>query len=242
MDFSDVRYRYKGEDDDALRGFSLSAGRGRVMALVGPNGSGKSTALGVASGWLKPTGGRFARDGQAAFLPQSERLAFAFSALEYVTFGRAPHLPYLAVPSGRDEALALAALASVGMERSASRRVNALSGGELQLVRIARAMVQEADYVILDEPTDMLDPAHASALCSIVRGMAESGKGILLSTHDIAFALACADDAALIRDGRVMAVGPAPEALSCDALGGLFGLRFERRSLPVPDFMAHGRT
>lgn len=234
MEFIDVGYRYKGGSEDAVLGFSLSLRPGTITAVLGPNGSGKSTILGIGSGWLVPGSGTVRRSGQAAFLPQTERLAFAFSCLEYVSFGRAPHLSYLAVPSDRDRQAALRALDAVGMGAKASRRITTLSGGELQLVRIARALAQEASWVILDEPTDMLDPGHVAAIGSILRRIADSGVGVLLSTHDLAFALACADDAVLIRSGRMVALGPVRQLTSCDALGDLYGTPFGLASIPTP--------
>lgn len=239
MEFIDVGYRYKGGSDDAVLGFSLNLKPATVTAVLGPNGSGKSTVLGIGSGWLVPCSGTVRRSGQAAFLPQTERLAFSFSCLEYVSFGRAPHLPYLSVPSDTDRQEARRALESVGMGAMATRRITALSGGELQLVRIARALVQEASWVILDEPTDMLDPAHVAAIGSIVRRIADSGAGVLLSTHDLAFALACADDAVLMRSGRLMALGPVAQLTSCEALGDLYGTPFGLASIPTP---LHGAT
>jgi len=234
MKFDDVSYRYKGESDDALLGFSLTVRPGSAVALLGPNGSGKSTALGIGAGWLKAGTGRVLRDGLVAFLPQSERLAFSFTCLEYVSFGRAPHLPYLSVPSGADEKKALAALAEVGMEAKASRRITALSGGELQLVRIARALAQEASFVLLDEPSDMLDPAHVATIGRAIRRLAGSGAGVLFSTHDLAFALACADEAAMMRSGRLLETGATASILTETALAALYGVPFERMALPVP--------
>lgn len=234
MEFIDVGYRYKGAIDDAVLGFNLALRPGTVTAVLGPNGSGKSTVLGIGSGWLVPGSGRVKRSGQAAFLPQSERLAFSFSCLEYVSFGRAPHLPYLAVPSERDRAAALRALDAVGIGAMASRRITALSGGELQLVRIARSLAQEASWVILDEPTDMLDPGHVAAIGSILRRIADSGVGVLLSTHDLAFALACADDAVLMRSGRMLALGPVRQLATCEALSELYGTQFGLASIPTP--------
>lgn len=233
MVFTDVSYRYKGESRDALRGFSLTVEPGRATALLGPNGSGKSTALGIGSAWLRVGSGSIERHGSVAFLPQSERLAFSFSCLEYVLFGRAPHLPYLSVPAGSDEQKAIAALRLVGMEDRAERRITALSGGELQLVRIARALAQEADYVILDEPSEMLDPAHVSTIGKTVRNLVDSGVGVLFSTHELAFALAYADDVALLRSGQLIGFGPAAATLSCDALGELYGTPFTMQSLPT---------
>jgi len=234
MEFVDVSYRYKGEQEDALLGFSLKLLPGCAMALLGSNGSGKSTVLGLGAGWLHASSGKVECAGPVAFLPQTERLAFSFTCLEYVSFGRAPHLPYLAVPSSADRDKARTALVEVGMGTKSNRRITALSGGELQLVRIARALAQEAAYVLLDEPSDMLDPAHVATIGQAIRRLADSGAGVLFSTHDLAFALACADETAMMRSGRLGAVGPAAATLTCEALGELYGTPFGLRSLPVP--------
>ncbi len=236
MEYIRVSYCYKGEPKAALAEFSLTVPAGKVVALLGPNGSGKSTALGIGASWLKPTGGSFAASGGRAFLPQTERLAFSFSCLEYVVFGRAPHLPYLAVPTSRDRDIAATALQTVGMEDKANRRITTLSGGELQLVRIARALAQEAPFMILDEPTDMLDPAHVVAVGQAICAIAAAGGGVLLSTHDIAFALAVADSVALLKDGFLMATGPAATTLTSENLAALYGVPFSVKAVPTPVF------
>ncbi|MBN2874729.1 MAG: ABC transporter ATP-binding protein [Spirochaetales bacterium] len=234
MRFEDVSYRYKGESSMAVAGFSMELKQGSVVALLGPNGSGKSTVLGMGAGWLRASSGSVQQDGSVAFLPQTERLAFAFTCVEYVSFGRAPHLPYLALPSRDDEERSLGALAAVGMENRARRRITALSGGELQLVRIARALVQEASYVLLDEPSDMLDPAHVATIGTTIRRLADSGVGVLLSTHDLGFAIDTADEAVLMREGTILATGRVAEALECAALGELYGTPFRMASIPTP--------
>jgi iron complex transport system ATP-binding protein len=236
MEYTRVSYTYKGESKAALSEFSLKVPAGKVVALLGPNGSGKSTALGIGASWLKPVSGAFAASGGRAFLPQTERLAFSFSCLEYVVFGRAPHLPYLAVPTSRDHDIAAAALQTVGMADKTQRRITALSGGELQLVRIARALAQEAPFMILDEPTDMLDPAHVVAVGQAMRAIAEAGGGVLMSTHDIAFALSVADSVALLKDGHLMATGPADSTLTSENLAALYGVPFSVKAVPTPVF------
>ena len=238
--FDSVGFSYKGSRAPALDGFSLEAEPGRVMAVLGPNGCGKSTALGIAAGWLKPSSGSFRNSGKASFLPQSERLAYAFTCLEYASFGRAPHLAWLGTPGPRDRELALAALARVGMEGKAGTPITALSGGELQLVRIARALAQDSPWMILDEPTDMLDPGHAVTVGSTIVALAAAGTGILLSTHDLAFALSVVDEAALVKDGRVLATGPAAGILDPARLGGLYGVPFGMATVPAPLHAAAG--
>ncbi|MFH2114116.1 MAG: ABC transporter ATP-binding protein, partial [Spirochaetota bacterium] len=144
--------------------------------------------------------------------------------------------PYLAMPSRKDHELVLGCLADVGMAGFADRRITSLSGGELQLVRIARALAQEARYLILDEPTDMLDPAHAVAVAKAIRRLVASGGGVLLSTHDIAFALAVSDRVALLRMGRIQSLGPAKDTVTPASLAALFEVPFTLASLPTPVF------
>lgn len=232
LELERVDFRYPNARALSLRSFSMRAERGSICALVGPNGAGKSTALGLAVGWLKPLSGAVRVDGAAAFLPQSERLAFAFSCLEYATFGRAPAVPYLASPSRKDRELAMAALERVGMAGKKDHPITALSGGELQLVRLARALAQDAPWLVLDEPSEALDPAHAASLCLMLRELAEGGKGIVLSTHDLALALAVADRAILIRDGACFDEGPSGQVLSPEKLSSLFGVEFTMERVP----------
>ncbi len=236
--FDGVSYTYRGEKVPALSSFSMRAERGKVCALLGPNGAGKSTALAIAAGWLKPDRGRFLAEGSVAFLPQMERLAFSFSCLEYVTFGRAPHLPYLAVPGGKDRELAMRALERVGMADKRDKRITAISGGELQLVRLARALAQEAAWAVLDEPTDKLDPSHSLAVGGVVREIAARGGGVVFSTHDLSFALDVADTTVLVRAGAVSREGPTADVVSPDELGLLYGTGFCLKTLPVPGSLA----
>ena len=234
LTLSDIAYRYPDAAKPVLTGFSLRLEAGRVRGLLGPNGAGKSTVLGLAAGWLKPDRGQRICAVQTAWLPQAERLSFAFTCLEYVLFGRAPHLPYLAVPQGDDEAAALIALERAGMADKADRRITTLSGGELQLVRLARCIAQQAPVLLLDEPTDMLDPAHVVQVADIIRQLAGDGCAVLLTTHDIHFALACADDASLLRDGSSLADGPAAAVLDCANLERAYGVPFRQQPVPTP--------
>ena len=236
INYINIAYQYKSMDTYALVDFNLEISPGEIVALLGPNGSGKSTALGIGAGWLTGTQGRLSADCSRAFLPQTERLTFAFTCHEYVSFGRAPHLPYLALPADKDRELVLNCLDTVGMAGFAQRRITSLSGGELQLVRIARALAQEAKYLILDEPTDMLDPAHALAVARAIRGLTAAGCGVLLSTHDISFALAVADRVALLKAGRIQSLGPAIDTVTPARLAELFEVPFILAKLPTPIF------
>lgn len=234
MKLNNVSYSYSKENGKALDNFSLELNPGSITALLGPNGSGKSTALGIAAGWLKPVGGIIEKNGTCAFLPQSERLAFAFNCIEYVCFGRAPHLSYMALPSKKDKDKAFAALIEVGMQNKEKRSITSLSGGELQLVRIARALAQEAEFIILDEPGEMLDPAHIARIGMLLTKLADSGKGILYSTHDIAFALAYSDNTALLKQGKLLHYGKSVNVINTASLEQLYDVSFAMAELPMP--------
>jgi len=239
-----VRFAWPG-GREVLRGASFELSPGGSVALLGPNGAGKSTLLGLASGRLRPSSGRAELDGRAlhdidagararrvALLPQFERVPFNYSCLEFVLLGRAPHVPILSQPAQADEERALAALAGMGAEGFADRPVDSLSGGELQLVRLARCLAQEADYLLLDEPATMLDPANARRVADAIRGIAASGRGVVFSAHDAAFAAHAAAQALLIRDGSPLASGPARAVLLPELLEAAFGLPFLPQTFP----------
>ncbi|MBU0935747.1 MAG: ABC transporter ATP-binding protein [Spirochaetes bacterium] len=236
LQLEQVSYRYRDAPRPALQDFSLRLEAGKVVALLGPNGAGKSTALALAAGWLKPATGRRSGDRQTAWLPQSERLSFAFTALEYVLFGRAPHLPFLQLPRASDEGLARRALERCGVAGLAGRRITTLSGGELQLVRLARCVAQEAHSYLLDEPTDMLDPAHIVQVALIIRSLSAEGQSILFTTHDISFAQHCAHEVVLLKAGRIAAAGPSADILTTERLQSVFEVPFALRQVPLPEY------
>ena len=242
-----VSFRYRGAPRAALDGVTFSLAAGEVFVVVGPNGSGKSTLLGIASGRLKPSAGRArfddadlvsysppARAARIAALPQSERVAFDFSCTDFVLFARAHKRSPFSAPGPEDVEAAFAALDALGVGELAERPVTELSGGEFQLVRLARCVAQEASLLILDEPTAMLDPAHVLAVAAAVRSIAAAGKAVLLATHDLGFASAIADRALVLREGRAVAEDVPARAFGLEALERAFGVAFEFRATPVP--------
>ena len=225
-----VTYSYSGMTRPALTGISLSVSAGSLCALLGPNGSGKSTLLRVISGWLKPDSGSFSIEPQApssvAYLSQVERLPFSYSCLEYVLLGRAPLLPALAIPGPGDEEVALRSLEYIGMAGFEDRHITSLSGGEIQLVRIARCLAQEAAVILLDEPTSMLDPCHVLLVADTMRSLRDKGVTVLFSTHDINLAAALADQFILLKAGRIVHSEPGKKTFESDVLKSVFGVDF----------------
>lgn len=236
---------FRSSSAPALADASLTLERGASLALLGPNGAGKSTLLGLASGRLRPASGTVLLEGRAladwdrkvlsrrlAFLPQVERLPFNYSVADFVLLGRAPHIPTLAQPTAADGMKAMEALGELGIGRLATRPVTELSGGELQLVRLARCLAQEAEYLLLDEPSTMLDPANSKLVADALKSLARRGRGILFTTHDAAFAAFTADESGLLKAGSLVAMGPSPAILVPELLETAFGLPFKTMAFP----------
>ena len=242
-----VSYRYRGATRLALEGVSLELPLNSIAIVVGANGSGKSTLLGISSGRLKPQQGTAsfgtsrldtlppsALAERIAALPQSERVAFDFSCLDFVLFARAHKRAVFADPRPQDLDSARSALAVMEVEYLADRPVTEISGGEFQLVRLARCVAQESSLLVLDEPTAMLDPAHTLAVAQAVRRIARSGRAILIATHDLGFAASVADQAFVLRSGKLIASGLPAEALSLHSLQNAFGVPFTSREVASP--------
>ena len=228
-----------------LSDISFAVPKGRRIAILGANGAGKTTLLSLVGGRLKADSGEIAVDGisvagyspralarKIAFLPQIERLPFNYKVLEFVLMGRAPHIQPLSLPGAGDEAAARAALAELGLEALAERPTGEISGGEFQLARIARCLAQEADLLLLDEPTSLLDPANAQRVAKELGALADKGKTILFSTHDLALAQVLADEAILLHGGGILRSGPPSTILQPGLLGLAYGVGF--RSIGTP--------
>ncbi len=247
LKFDQVTFSYGRGGAPALDAVSLDLPSGSVTALLGPIGAGKSTLLFLSLGWLHPRSGRIFLFGrpltdytrgesgrQMALVPQREHITFEYSVLEYVLLGRMPHLAPLSQPGRSDYAVASGALERVGLAEFAGRPVQSLSGGELQLVLIARALAQQPRLLLLDEPTSHLDLHNKVNLAGLIRSLNRDGVSVILTTHDPELAGAVASHVALLDRGRLLRVGPSPETLTADYLTSLY-------HVPLEVIEAHGR-
>jgi iron complex transport system ATP-binding protein len=236
---SDIRFRYAAEEDgeDLLQGLTASVTAGSVTALLGPNGVGKTTLLNVILGWLRPHHGTISLFGRElrslsrretgrtlSLLPQEEHVPFEYSALEYVLLGRTPYLPPLSAPTDDDRRIAGEALERVGMAGIAGEAITEISGGERQLVMLARSLAQQPRILLMDEPTSHLDLANKRRLADMVRSLAAEGTTVLFTTHDPEFAAVCADDLLLVAAGKLLAHGPVREVMTATLLTRVFGV------------------
>ncbi|WP_449314520.1 ABC transporter ATP-binding protein [Rubneribacter sp.] len=215
--------------------FRLDAGQ--VLALLGPNGVGKTTLFKTLLGFLQPLAGavrvrgrdtaawsrrEFARE--VAYIPQMHVPSFAFSVHDVVLMGRTPHLSGLSAPSARDDELADAAIERMGIGHLARRDYASLSGGERQMVLIARALAQQPRVMVMDEPCASLDFGNQARLLEQMLDLAEQGMALVMTTHDPNHAFLLDGEVLCLGRGGALSHGSAREMLTAPAMSGLYGV------------------
>jgi iron complex transport system ATP-binding protein len=218
--FHEVSARYPRATREALSGVSLTAAAGTLTAIVGPNGSGKSTLVRLLLRLLTTRTGRIEIDTRSldafdprelarrvAVVPQRETAIFSLPVQEYVALGRYPHEGPWRASTRRDVALVEQAMVDAGVADLASRDILALSGGEWQRARIARALAQGGDALVLDEPTTFLDVGHEMGMFELFAALARRGRAVLVISHQLNLIARFADAMVLLHEGRVAAAG-----------------------------------
>lgn len=229
--FDRIQVRYPRSAVLAVDGVSAEATRGRITAIVGPNGSGKSTLVRALLRRAPLDGGHITVDGtdvqqlsmadlarRVAVIPQREEVAFPIAVREYVALGRYPHIGRWRSPSVEDHRAIDEAMALAEVGELADRRVDALSGGEWQRARLARALAQGGDAVVLDEPTTFLDIAHEMGVFELLHTLAARGRAILLVSHQLNLVARFAQHIVLLHRGHVAAHGTPAEVMRASVL------------------------
>jgi iron complex transport system ATP-binding protein len=222
---------------EVLRDFTVSVKAGELVAVAGANGAGKSTALRTLAGLLTPVSGsvtlhgkplsQFDRAGLGraiAYLPQDRAVHWGLSVRNVVALGRLPHKRFTSGLGAHDDAAVHAAMKRMDVLHLEHRSIAHLSGGERTRVLLARALAQEADYLIADEPAAGLDPAHALALFEDLKSLVDDGKAVITALHDLAYAARYATRVLLFKDGRCICDGPGDQVLSSDNLAAAFDI------------------
>lgn len=219
----------------ALEDVEFAVPAGRTVAVLGANGSGKTTLLRALAGELTPRSGRVVRRGRCAMVPQTDRsrLDYPVSALDVALMGCLPGLAWWRRPGRAERYQARSALATVGLGELEHLPFGTLSGGQRQRALVARALVQDAPLLLLDEPLASVDEVTATRLVDLFEELASKGRSLLIATHDLAHAERC--DLVLCLRRRQVAFGPPVEVLRTSALGETFG---PLSTLPASDVEA----
>lgn len=220
-----------------LQNVSFNVSSGQWVGIIGPNGAGKTTLLRAIGGHL-PFEGRIVLEGSPveemsaaararilAFVRQARSLTFNFTVEEFVLLGRTPHRGWLETYRRADRERVRDVLARVDLEGFESRSVLSLSGGEMQRVFLAQALVQDADLLLLDEPTAHLDVHYQFSFMEQVRAQGADDRAVLAVGHDLELAARYADRLLLLDDGELRAEGPPALVLTPDRIATVFGMR-----------------
>lgn len=221
-----------------LEGIDFSVKPGELAAVLGPNGTGKTTLFKCVLGFLPHYTGSITIDGEQArtlpprelakriaYIPQNHQQTFGYSVIDMVLMGTAHSLSLFSLPGAAQKKAAYEALERLGIASLAEKNISRISGGEQQLVLIARAIAQQAKLLIMDEPTASLDYGNRDKVLRLVSGLAKEGFGILVSTHDPQHALSYANKVIALKSGKVLSCG-APEAvITPELLSELYGMK-----------------
>jgi iron complex transport system ATP-binding protein len=251
LETESLAVRYHSAGPPVLDGVSMRVPGGCFYSILGPNGSGKSTLLRALLGTLPTQAGSVTLDGrpiekwtrrqlarEVGVVPQTESVTFPISARDLVAMGRYPRLGALQPEAVRDREAVEDALRRCEVAELGDREVGTLSAGELQRVRIARAIAQEPRAMILDEPTASLDLGHEMRILTFLREAANAGLTVVLITHHIAVAARFSDRLLLLEKGRAAAEGDPTTVLDEGILGRVYGWRVTVRKDPATGFYA----
>lgn len=227
-----------------LEGLNMTLKAGEILCLLGPNGSGKSTLMNCIMTSSFSYDGHIAIEGKnikgldrreksrfIGYVPQNNQTTFAYSAFQMILMGRTPHIGLFESPGTKDEALVYETSASLGIDHLMEQKFNTLSGGERQLVKIARGLVQEADLLMMDEPTAALDLKHEMHLLEVIGDLVmKNGKSIMMSTHypnqALFFeSLGVPVTVGLLKEGKIKYSGKPSEVIKRETILDVYGIQ-----------------
>lgn len=248
VQIKNLNFSYR--DTAVLKNISMTIKKGSFYIIIGPNGSGKTTLLKLMSGIerqehvdidvLDKPVTHYSRKSLAkkiAFVQQSQPIDFSFTVFELVLMGRSPHLGILGVEQQTDMDIAKQAICFTGVEHLIDRKLDQLSGGEQQRVFLARAICQEPEIILLDEPTASLDLAHQIRIMDLMRKlMEEKGITVVMVSHDVNLAAMYADEMLLLSNGRVMKKGKPEKVLTFEILEKSYGCKLLVDKNPLGKF------
>ncbi len=236
---NNVKFSYN--EKYIINGCSFEIEKGKIYCILGPNGSGKTTLLKLLNGNLNPAEGNVSIEGMnisqsgqkeiakhMSFVPQAQEGVFSYKVLELVVMGRNPHISFFSRPQKKDYEIAEKALKTVEILHLKERNYTQLSGGEKQLVFLARAIAQEANYFILDEPTSHLDFSNQYIIMNTLNKLVKEKKcGAVVAMHDPNLTLAYADEVIMIKNGKLFKKGITNLIMTSENLSYLYEMNIK---------------
>jgi iron complex transport system ATP-binding protein len=232
-----INFKYPENGGFKLKDVNLSLEPGSFAALIGPNGAGKTTLIKIMAGLIGGYGGRVILDskdirnysarifaGKVSYIPQGDGGIFDFSLFDIVAMGRRPYINEAGMLKKTDTEAIDAALDAFGLFPKKHRKYGSLSGGERRMALIARAMAQEADILLMDEPTTYLDMQHGSELMEKLLQLNGAGRTVLMISHDLNLAAEFIRRVVFIKEGGIVFDGPAGEGVREDRIKELYGI------------------
>ena len=238
IDIKSLSFAYPDTEAPLFDRISMDVQQGAVTTILGPNGSGKTTLLKCIAGFCKAQSGDIVIDNQpllqlsaierarlVSYMPQNHHAIFPYRVLDIVLMGRSCHLPLFSAPRRQDNEIAIAALETVGITELSQRIYSRLSGGERQLVLIARSLAQQSPVMLMDEPISHLDYKNQITVLRLIRTiLSEHQLTILITLHDPNMAAAFSDEIVLFKSGRILKQGKIAETITSDTLTELYDI------------------
>jgi len=235
IDISGMEFAYR--KDPVLKNVSLSIDKGEFVAVVGPNGSGKSTLIRLMDGILFPRKGKISVGGadirtinrnklarKIAYVPQSEDRMYRAKVFDIVLMGRKPYINWM--PGKNDHAIVINVLRTLKLDDIAMGYLDELSGGQRQRVFIARALAQEPDILLMDEPTANLDILHTMQVLDILRSLTEKGISVIIAIHDLNLAVRYCNRIVMLNNGEIFANG-GKEIMTAENIEKLYNVKVQ---------------
>lgn len=225
------------DNHSILKDISLAIREGECIGLIGPNGSGKSTLLRILAGLLRPSSGQLLIAGKPlerhtrkelariiSYVPQNTAVDFDFRVRDVVLMGRFPHESFFGSTQAVDHVIAQKAMQKTGTLHLADRLVTQLSGGQRQMVLIAKALAQELELLLLDEPISALDIRYQLQVLHFMRDLAQQGVAVIAALHDLGLAARFCDRLILLHEGQLIRSGTPDEVLTSSTLRTAYGV------------------
>jgi iron complex transport system ATP-binding protein len=236
LEINNAEFSYNGKEK-IFEGINLSIENKDVLCILGPNGTGKSTLIKCINGLLKLNSGNIFLNNKdiysmdnvdlakiIGYIPQSHSSTFAFSVFDVVLMGRAPHLSLTSSPGEKDFKIADKALESLNISHLKDKTYTEISGGEMQLVLLARVLAQQPQVLLLDEPTSHLDFGNQIRTLEVINRLSESGLSVIMTSHYPDHAFLSSNKVAIMNKGSIMAMGSPEDVITEENMRDAYGI------------------